>query len=189
MGSYFVGNNNELKATHKRVVSDCCVEAGVPASKSASLTEYASQNTMKLLRRISATKSCDPRSISAARLPLSNKTARIPFANYTASRAGDHTRMSSEHCIRGLEHVVTPRAATAHKKSLKERIFAVLFQQQLQRETATSNPELPEMISSCAPNEMRRSCANGNSGFQSLDGRRILATAQKNTNGFHPVVV
>lgn len=68
---------------------------------------------------------------------------------YELHRAqGDLSIMSPDHCIRGLEHVVTPRAAMAQKRIRKERVNAVLFQQQLQRETATSNPELLKLVSS-----------------------------------------
>ena len=61
---------------------------------------------------------------------------------------GDLSNMSPDHCIRGLEHVVTPKAAMAQKRIRRERVTAVLFQQQLQRETATRNPELLKLVSS-----------------------------------------
>ena len=62
---------------------------------------------------------------------------------------GDLSRLRQEDfCIRGLEHVVTPMAAMAQKKSRKERVLAVLYQQQLQRDTCTSNPELLQLVSS-----------------------------------------
>lgn len=60
---------------------------------------------------------------------------------------GDLSKVSKDHCIRGLEHVVTPRAAMAQKRARKERVSAVLIQQLLQRETSTSNPELLKLIS------------------------------------------
>ncbi|CAB9521250.1 expressed unknown protein [Seminavis robusta] len=68
------------------------------------------------------------------------------YAFYRAN--GDYSKLPKEHCIRGLEHVVTPTAAMAQKKSRKERVTAVLYQQQLQRDTATSNPELLKLVSS-----------------------------------------
>jgi hypothetical protein len=70
-------------------------------------------------------------------------------AVYELYRAnGDASKLSKDHCIRGLENVVTPAAAMAHRKSRKERITAVLYQQKLQRETSTANPELLKLISS-----------------------------------------
>lgn len=58
-----------------------------------------------------------------------------------------------EFCIRGLENVLSPQAAIAQKKQRKERITAVLYQQQIQRETGSSNPELLKQISSlCSTN-------------------------------------
>ena len=61
---------------------------------------------------------------------------------------GDWSKLSKDHCIRGLENVVTPTAAMVNRKNRKERIAAVLYQQQLQRDTSTSNPELLKLISS-----------------------------------------
>ena len=67
---------------------------------------------------------------------------------YELHRAqGNLSIMSPDHCIRGLEHVITPRAALAQKRIRQERVHAVLFQQQLQRATATSNPELLKLVS------------------------------------------
>jgi hypothetical protein len=83
-----------------------------------------------------------PMEVAFFKLDSKNSVYELYRAN------GDVSKLSKDHCIRGLENVVTPTAAMAHRKSRKERVAAVLYQQQLQRETSTANPELLKLISS-----------------------------------------
>jgi len=67
---------------------------------------------------------------------------------YELRRArGNVAKMSPEYCIRGLENVVSPAAAADQRQCRQERLRAVLLQQDLQRATAMSNPELLKMVS------------------------------------------
>ena len=58
-----------------------------------------------------------------------------------------HYYGGKDQCIRGLEHVITPTAAMAQRRARKERLSAVLIQQQLQRDTCTFSPELLRQVS------------------------------------------
>lgn len=63
---------------------------------------------------------------------------------------GDYSQLDqndSQQCLRGLEYVLTPTAAYEQRKTRKERIAAVLYQQRVQKEMGLRNPEFLRMIS------------------------------------------
>lgn len=72
------------------------------------------------------------------------------FALYKLGGNVEKLEHSNEYTIRGLENFLSPTIANQQKQARKERISAVLCQQQLQRSMGTNNPEFLRMVSSLA---------------------------------------